>query len=185
MSNWKKNSNQSDTKPNTLPAPNQPSVARVPWLLLVLMAAIAAIGANGWTRWVTAGAERDRLAVEIESLRHELDELRTNDLFDDLRIFSFESNPDETKKATLVWSQRSQKGVIEVLHLPPNRENESYELWIEDTESNLPVSGGTFVVGEGGKIRTPFYPGTVLKDPRSFRLKIGDQIIASTQDPGD
>jgi len=179
MPNWKEHSRQSAAEPN------QQSIARVPWLLLVAMAVIAIIGTSGWSRWVAAGAERDRLAVEVESLRHELDKLRTNDLFDDLRIFSFESNPDATKKAALVWNQRSQKGVIEVFHLPPNRDNQCYELWIEDAESDLPISGGTFVVGEGGNIRIPFFPRAALKDPLNFRLKIGDQIIASTSDPGN
>jgi len=179
MSNWKE-TNQPASEPVNPAQKDQSYPARIPWLLLAATAIIAVIGVNGWNRWVKASAERDRLLVEVDSLRHELKEARSKELFDDLRIYSLESSPNHSSKAGLVWSQRSQKGVLEVFDLPPTPDNQPYELWIEDSTVEQPISGGTFIIGKEERLRLPFFPRSTLKNPVGFRIKVGDRVVISS-----
>ena len=178
----KSNPSVSESNRQNPPIPPRSFLAGYPWLILSAMAIIALVGARGWHLWVAASSDCDRLLVEVDSLRHELKESGLNNLYDDLRIFSLESNPEGSGKALLAWSQRNQKGVLEILNLSPGQ---SYELWIEDTDRAEPVNGGTFLPESKGTLRAPFFPSATLKNPVAFNFKIGDQLILSSSDFGN
>jgi anti-sigma-K factor RskA len=74
-------------------------------------------------------------------------------------------------RATAVWDQATQQGVLTVEKLPALAANQDYQLWVIDPKYPDPVSGGVFTVdSRTGAARITFHPGQLIATAAKFAV---------------
>jgi hypothetical protein len=113
----------------------------------------------------TARAQLTERSLVAEQMINELGrQLREAGNLSRLKITALTPPPGTAPDSAgiVVWDQANQTGLLTVQKLPPNSDDDDYQLWIADSASGPPVNGGVFHIGFGGVVARNFVPGHPL-----------------------
>ena len=131
--------------------------------------------AGGWIPWTLAACLvliASYLIAERNQLHHRISRLEARDLFAEIQVASLKSKTVEAPNASavVVWNEKRQRGLLRISQLPPNTEDNDYELWLFDRRYPLPVNGGVFHLRNEEPQQIGFRPQKPVRGTANFAI---------------
>jgi Anti-sigma-K factor rskA len=118
-----------------------------------------------------------KLETQISTQAKALSQLESQNLLQASTIAQLKSTSTEPSLwsqslVSVVWDKKSQEGVLVLTQMPAAAIGKIYQLWLIDSGSQGPVSGGTFIVKPNGSARIPFRASREVQVAAQFAISL-------------